>query len=146
MSVCPLTRSNYYDYIIKSVGQTQNTSFCLLVTLAFSHEHCLQDSYVYDEISSILIMPTLFLISKLYIHNGYVFVCFCLVWRRVWTHHDNRFLYMLLEYVPGGELFSYLRTVHRFDNPTSLFFASEIVMALDYLHSQDMVYRCVMAV
>lgn len=48
---------------------------------------------------------------------------------------------MLLEFVAGGELFSYLRTVHRFDNPTSLFFASEIVMALDYLHSQDMVYR-----
>jgi len=61
----------------------------------------------------------------------------------MWTHHDNRFLYMLLEFVSGGELFSYLRTVHRFDNPTSLFFASEIVMALDYLHSQDMVYRCV---
>jgi len=48
---------------------------------------------------------------------------------------------MLLEYVPGGELFTYLRTVHRFDNATSVFFASEIVMALDYLHSQDMVYR-----
>ena len=60
---------------------------------------------------------------------------------RFWTHHDNRFLYMLLEYVAGGELFTYLRTVHRFDNPTSIFFASEIVMALDYLHSQDMVYR-----
>lgn len=58
-----------------------------------------------------------------------------------WTHHDNRFLYMLLEYVAGGELFTYLRTVHRFDNPTSVFFASEIVMALDYLHSQDMVFR-----
>ena len=62
---------------------------------------------------------------------------------RVWTHHDNRFLYMLLEYVPGGELFTYLRTAHRFDNPTSLFFASEIVMALDYLHSQNIVYRSV---
>ena len=60
---------------------------------------------------------------------------------RYWTHHDNRFLYMLLEYVSGGELFTYLRTVHRFDNQTSVFFASEIVMALDYLHSQDMVYR-----
>ena len=51
-------------------------------------------------------------------------------------HHDNRFLYMLLEYVAGGELFTYLRTVHRFDNPTSIFFASEIVMALDYLQSR----------
>lgn len=59
----------------------------------------------------------------------------------IWTYHDNRFLYMLLEYVPGGELFTYLRTAHRFDNATSLFFASEIVMAMDYLHSQLIVYR-----
>ena len=48
---------------------------------------------------------------------------------------------MLLEYVAGGELFTYLRTSHRFDNPSALFFASEIVMALDYMHSQDIVYR-----
>ena len=48
---------------------------------------------------------------------------------------------MLLEYVLGGELFTYLRTAHRFDNPTAVFFACEIVMALDYLHSQDIVYR-----
>ena len=60
---------------------------------------------------------------------------------RIWSYHDNRFLYMLLEYVPGGELFTYLRTAHRFDNTTSLFFASEIVMALDYLHSLNIVYR-----
>lgn len=48
---------------------------------------------------------------------------------------------MLLEYIVGGELFTYLRTAHRFDNPTAVFFACEIVMALDYLHSQDIVYR-----
>jgi serine/threonine protein kinase len=59
----------------------------------------------------------------------------------VWTHHDNRFLYMLQEYVIGGELFTYLRTAHRFDNPIAVFFACEIVMVLDYLHSQDIVYR-----
>ena len=60
----------------------------------------------------------------------------------MWTHHDNRFLYMLLEYVIGGELFTYLRTAHRFENGIAVFFACEIVMALDYLHSQDIVYRC----
>ena len=60
---------------------------------------------------------------------------------RVWTYHDNRFLYMLQEYVIGGELFTYLRTAHRFNNPIAVFFACEIVMVLDYLHSQDIVYR-----
>ena len=48
---------------------------------------------------------------------------------------------MLLEYIPGGELFTYLRTAVRFDVPTSIFFASEIIMALDYMHSQNIVYR-----
>ena len=71
----------------------------------------------------------------MYIHSLFILVC------RIWSHHDNRFLYMLLEYVSGGELFTYLRTAHRFDNPVALFFASEIVMALDYLHSLHIVYR-----
>ena len=48
---------------------------------------------------------------------------------------------MLLEYVPGGELFTYLRTMQRFDNSTAVFFAAEIVLILDYLHSQHIIYR-----
>ena len=48
---------------------------------------------------------------------------------------------MLLEYVPGGELFSYLRNAGRFNNTTGNFFAAEIVSALDYLHAQNIVYR-----
>ncbi|CAK8671517.1 unnamed protein product [Clavelina lepadiformis] len=48
---------------------------------------------------------------------------------------------MLLEFVCGGELFSYLRNAGRFNNATSLFFAFEIVSALSYLHSNDIVYR-----
>ena len=48
---------------------------------------------------------------------------------------------MLLEYIPGGELFTYLRTAQRFDNMTAMFFAAEIVLILDYLHSQFIVYR-----
>ncbi|XP_076818914.1 cAMP-dependent protein kinase catalytic subunit PRKX-like isoform X1 [Clavelina lepadiformis] len=58
-----------------------------------------------------------------------------------WTYHDDSFLYMLLDFVCGGELFSYLRNAGRFNNATSLFFASEIVSALSYLHSKDIVYR-----
>ncbi|XP_077461053.1 cAMP-dependent protein kinase catalytic subunit PRKX [Stigmatopora argus] len=58
-----------------------------------------------------------------------------------WTHHDECFLYMLMDYVPGGELFSYLRSRGRFSNATGLFYASEIVCAIEYLHSKDIVYR-----
>ena len=60
---------------------------------------------------------------------------------RNWTFHDNRFLYMLLDFVCGGELFAYLRAAQRFTNEIAVFYASEIVMALDYLHSLNIIYR-----
>ena len=59
----------------------------------------------------------------------------------MWSYKDDTFLYMLMEYVPGGELFSYLRNMGRFNNVTSNFYASEIVCALDYLHARNIVYR-----
>ncbi|NWQ70962.1 PRKX kinase, partial [Neopipo cinnamomea] len=58
-----------------------------------------------------------------------------------WTNHDERFLYMLMEYVPGGELFSYLRNMGRFNNSTGLFYSTEIICAIEYLHSKEIVYR-----
>eukprot|EP00079_Xenopus_tropicalis_P033178 XP_017946949.1 PREDICTED: cAMP-dependent protein kinase catalytic subunit PRKX isoform X2 [Xenopus tropicalis] len=58
-----------------------------------------------------------------------------------WTSHDDRFLYMLMEYVPGGELFSYLRNMGRFNNSTGLFYSTEIICAIEYLHSKEIVYR-----
>ncbi|XP_073719672.1 cAMP-dependent protein kinase catalytic subunit PRKX [Misgurnus anguillicaudatus] len=61
--------------------------------------------------------------------------------RLFWTHHDDRFLYMLMEYVNGGELFSYLRSQGRFSNNTGLFYSAEIVCAIEYLHSKEIIYR-----
>ncbi|XP_067260578.1 cAMP-dependent protein kinase catalytic subunit PRKX isoform X3 [Chanodichthys erythropterus] len=61
--------------------------------------------------------------------------------RLFWTHHDDRFLYMLMEYVNGGELFSYLRSRGRFSNSTGMFYSAEIVCAIEYLHSKEIVYR-----
>ncbi|TWU74382.1 serine/threonine protein kinase, AGC [Metarhizium rileyi] len=50
---------------------------------------------------------------------------------------DRDSLYMLLDYVPGGELFSYLRKFRRFDESTAQFYAAEIVLVLEYLHEQQ---------
>ncbi|GAU95607.1 hypothetical protein RvY_07198-2 [Ramazzottius varieornatus] len=58
-----------------------------------------------------------------------------------WTKHDTSNLYMLLEYAPGGELFSYLRSVRRFSSGTAMFYAAEIILALEYLHERSIVYR-----
>lgn len=61
--------------------------------------------------------------------------------RLYWTHHSEQFLYMLLDYVPGGELFTYMRRKGTFDLKTSLFYISEITLAFEYLHSMKIVYR-----
>eukprot|EP00008_Paramoeba_atlantica_P013424 CAMPEP_0201488450 /NCGR_PEP_ID=MMETSP0151_2-20130828/18252_1 /ASSEMBLY_ACC=CAM_ASM_000257 /TAXON_ID=200890 /ORGANISM="Paramoeba atlantica, Strain 621/1 / CCAP 1560/9" /LENGTH=357 /DNA_ID=CAMNT_0047873737 /DNA_START=72 /DNA_END=1145 /DNA_ORIENTATION=+ len=57
------------------------------------------------------------------------------------SFQDTGHLYMLLEYVQGGELFSHLRRAGRFSLNVTRFFAAEITLGLDYLHSQDIIYR-----
>ncbi|KAK8402567.1 hypothetical protein O3P69_000748 [Scylla paramamosain] len=58
-----------------------------------------------------------------------------------WHYRDDRFLYMLFEYVCGGELFAYLRNAGKFPLLSATFYAAEIVSALEYLHSLNIVYR-----
>ena len=54
---------------------------------------------------------------------------------------DERFLYMILEYIVGGEFFTHLRKAGRFDNSTAKFYAAQIAMIFEYLHNQDIIYR-----
>lgn len=57
------------------------------------------------------------------------------------TFQNSENLYMLLEYIQGGELFSVLRRAKRFDDLTAKFYASELVLAIEYMHSLNVVYR-----
>jgi serine/threonine protein kinase len=50
------------------------------------------------------------------------------------TFQTPSHVYMMLDYACGGELFTLLRREGRFSNDVALFFASEIVLAFDYLH------------
>lgn len=53
------------------------------------------------------------------------------------SFQDTESLYMLLDYCPGGEVFSYLRRARRFNESTSQFYAAEIVLILEYLHEKE---------
>lgn len=61
--------------------------------------------------------------------------------RLLWTTHTNTLLYLLFEYLPGGELFQMMRKREKFDPKTAIFYASEVLLALDYLHHLDILYR-----
>ncbi|PYH90798.1 camp-dependent protein kinase catalytic subunit [Aspergillus ellipticus CBS 707.79] len=57
------------------------------------------------------------------------------------TWQDSRNLYMVMDFVEGGELFSLLRKSQRFPNPVAKFYAAEVTLALEYLHQQQIIYR-----
>ena len=55
---------------------------------------------------------------------------------RYTAFQDDRNLYMLLEYIIGGEFFSHLRKAGRFPNDTSKFYAAQITLVFEYLHGE----------
>ena len=50
-------------------------------------------------------------------------------------------LFFALEYCPGGELFGLLAKKHRFSEEQTKFYAAQIILAMEYLHSKDYIYR-----
>jgi len=57
------------------------------------------------------------------------------------TFQDSLNVYMLMSYVPGGELFTHLRRAQRFTPDVTRFYLATIILALKFLHSFNIVYR-----
>ena len=57
------------------------------------------------------------------------------------SFQDPECLYMVLEYVVGGEFFTHLRSAGRFSEDASRFYSAEIVLSFEYLHANEVVYR-----
>ncbi|KAL9605188.1 MAG: hypothetical protein Q9179_001620 [Wetmoreana sp. 5 TL-2023] len=54
----------------------------------------------------------------------------------------ERILNLPLDFCPGGEVFAYLRRAKKFDLETARFYAAEIVLILEFLHTvQGIAYR-----
>ncbi|PFH31072.1 hypothetical protein BESB_032690 [Besnoitia besnoiti] len=57
------------------------------------------------------------------------------------SFQDRRHIYLLMEFVNGGELFSLLRSEGMLDERDARFYIAEILLALEYLHERTIVYR-----
>jgi serine/threonine protein kinase len=59
----------------------------------------------------------------------------------VYSFQTDDKLYFIMEFVNGGELFHHLQREKRFDEPRVVFYAAEILTALQYLHENGVIYR-----
>lgn len=54
---------------------------------------------------------------------------------------DEMRLYLVMEYVPGGEMFRHLRAAGRFPNDVTKFYAAEVAAAIGHMHDAEVAYR-----
>jgi hypothetical protein len=54
---------------------------------------------------------------------------------------DNTNIYIVTDFSCGGELFSFLRAQKYFTNDIAKFYAAEVIVVFEYLHSKDIIYR-----
>eukprot|EP01122_Echinamoeba_exundans_P001320 TRINITY_DN11399_c0_g1_i1.p1 TRINITY_DN11399_c0_g1~~TRINITY_DN11399_c0_g1_i1.p1 ORF type:complete len:456 (-),score=140.36 TRINITY_DN11399_c0_g1_i1:140-1507(-) len=50
-------------------------------------------------------------------------------------------LYLVMDFVNGGEMFQHLQNDGTFPNDRSRFYSAEIILGLEYLHSKGIIYR-----
>lgn len=57
------------------------------------------------------------------------------------TCKDNLYVYFILPYEAGGELYNLIKKLGVLSEPLSLFYASQMVLALEYLHHCSIIHR-----
>uniref|UniRef100_G0U334 Protein kinase A catalytic subunit n=1 Tax=Trypanosoma vivax (strain Y486) TaxID=1055687 RepID=G0U334_TRYVY len=57
------------------------------------------------------------------------------------SFQDDKRVYFVLEFVIGGEMFTHLRSAGRFPNDVAKFYHAELVLAFEYMHSKNIIYR-----
>ncbi|ORZ24652.1 kinase-like domain-containing protein [Absidia repens] len=59
----------------------------------------------------------------------------------MYAFQTNDRLYLILEYAPGGELFTHMATEYMFAEDVARFYLAELVLALEHIHSLGIIYR-----
>ena len=54
---------------------------------------------------------------------------------------DEKYLFIVSDFMQGGDMYYHMHEARKFDFELTQFYISEIVLALDYLHKNNMVYR-----
>ncbi|GAM22790.1 hypothetical protein SAMD00019534_059650, partial [Acytostelium subglobosum LB1] len=54
---------------------------------------------------------------------------------------NDEYLFMCMDYIPGGELFQHLQKAGRFPEELAKFYIAEVITSLNYLHSNNIIYR-----
>ncbi|XBW38138.1 hypothetical protein QEN19_003734 [Hanseniaspora menglaensis] len=58
-----------------------------------------------------------------------------------YSFHDMDQLYLILQFIPGGELFYHLNKLSKFSETVASFYTLEISLAIKFLHEKGIVYR-----
>ena len=54
---------------------------------------------------------------------------------------DSKYVYLLCDFLAGGELLTLHQSMGRFDGHAARFYGASIVCMLEYLHHKNVVYR-----
>lgn len=56
------------------------------------------------------------------------------------SFQTSKCLFYVIQYAPGGELFKYLKKLRFFSEPIAQLCCAEVILALEHLHSKNIVY------
>ena len=70
-----------------------------------------------------------------------IFFCNPFVVRFFYSFTCRKNLYLVMEYLNGGDLYSLLRNLGYLDEEVARVYIAEVVLALEYLHSLYVVHR-----
>ncbi|CAG9318609.1 unnamed protein product [Blepharisma stoltei] len=61
--------------------------------------------------------------------------------RLYWAFQSQSYLYMILEFCPNGDFSSLLQLAGHLSTEVAKFYIAEMILAIEYLHSFDIIYR-----